>query len=172
MRDGKKNESDYKRGKPSYLIHFIYAGSFLLSVMAIIFYLSLRDDEIRKQIELKYKEELVYKEERKKEYDECMKMARYQYEIDWAVSCSLHAKREKELLDHCMKKAFYLRKTNETINKLYADNIYGSQISSCKVNYGDIDKNPSCPLPANIAQPIVDNLKSNQCLKNGETAPP
>ncbi len=129
-----------------YLVHIIYAGAFLLSVLTVIGYLVWNKYQAIEQNNMKKAEILV-----------CMTRAEENYAEAWATACKKNAEKNQVALTNCIssseKQAHFITAHDRFINY---SSLYKTYTAQCKNLYGTPDSTNNCLLP----KPIADGLNS------------
>jgi hypothetical protein len=154
--------------KQNYLIHLIYAGSFLLAVLLVVSYLfwsknqvTIQHREHEEQIRIKEQNRMTQEKERQIKIKFCMNKAMELYSHDWALVCIQQNERNKKAFDNCRNQADALVKAYETyITSHDSTRAYNYKVAQCKGLYSYSNK-PSlnCTLPATLADGVNAGLK-------------
>ncbi|KTC96741.1 hypothetical protein [Legionella feeleii] len=174
----KTNDAVYNSGvkltntitkKPNYIIHLIYAGSFLLAVSLVIAYLvwsknqlAIRHKELEEKIRINEQKRLVQEREHKIKIKLCMNKAMELYSQDWAEACIQQNRKNKNGFENCRNRAdAYVKymKTSYTTTEESA-RLYNYQLAQCKSLYSFSNKpNLNCSLPTTLAHSVNAGLK-------------
>lgn len=136
-----------------YLIHIIYAGTFLFAVVAIIGYL----------VWCKY-EATAQKQMEKKKIVSCLVGASDDYNEGWAAACKQDAKEIQIELGDCIDSA---KKRARFISSAGADDytaLAQVYVAQCKSAYGTPDSKSTCLLPNSMAKGLNAALQKQEKL--------
>jgi hypothetical protein len=151
-----------------YFVHFIYAGSFLLAVMACLGYLVWSKHQAALERELRIEEQAKLAKLQEQKIAICIIKADRAYLSQWASACKLHAESNKSNLEQCIDRAkkmeAYLKTpyTSEEDSK----NSYALQVSNCESLYETFNPESDCALPLYISDKLNTRHENekNLCL--------
>lgn len=155
--------------KQNYIIHLIYAGSFLLITLLILSYLvwnkkqlEIQHKEHEEKIRIKEQHRMAQEREHLARVKLCMSKAMGFYSQDWATACIQQNERNKKGFENCRNQAdAYVKymKTSYTTPQESA-RLYNYQLAQCQGLYTFSKKpNLNCTLPTTIADGVNNALK-------------
>ena len=153
--------------KKSYLVHLIYAGAFLLAVLAVLAFLLYQNHEVAQQTKEKAAQEAIRKEQENKKLEDCLNAAGETYALDWALACTKQKNDSETMLKNCLKEA----KTNAIFfypdDLTYQKNFYSLKEAECYKTVSDIEGNPSCTLFFGRGHELNNELMAlkEECMK-------
>jgi len=138
----------------NYFIHFIYAGSFLLSVIFIVGYLAWSKDQAST------KQEAIEKD-KKTRIATCIIRSQQSYAANWAQACKKHAAEVKTGLSACIKSSENDAKLLSSSGTWKYNDLYQEYVLHCESLYKP-DSQPDCLLPTPIADGLNADLKESE----------
>ncbi len=153
------------QSKPNYVIHCIYAGSFLLSIFFYVSYQVWNRVQMSNEIKAQNEEyrinqaAQILKEKKQKEIiSSCLMITSNLYSKTWADTCANQNQKIKNAYETCLRDAKawsdYISYSSGDKKKLYT-----YKISECRSLYQYTNKpNPNCTLPRSIAENLNAEL--------------
>ncbi len=138
----------------NYFIHFIYAGSFLLSVIFIVGYLAWSNNQIAAK-------QAATEKDKKIKISTCVIRSQQSYADNWAQACKKNAAEANTELSACIKSSENSAKLISSSGMESYNDLYQEYALNCKVLYKP-DPQPDCQLPELIANGLNSDLKDNE----------